>query len=73
MPSTPRSAFIVGIALFVTVATTGSAQRGAPTASQNATSQAEVTRRVVTAAQALLATLDDSGRSKVQFPFDGPQ
>ena len=73
MPSTPRAALIVGIALFVGVAATGSAQRGAPSASQNATSQAEVTRRVVTAAQALLATLDDSGRSKVQFPFDGPQ
>src|SRR4051812_20644984 len=33
----------------------------------------EATARIVTAAQALLATLDDAGRAKVLFPFDGPQ
>ena len=33
----------------------------------------DVTTRIVAAAQALLASLDEAGRSKVQFPFDGPQ
>lgn len=34
---------------------------------------ADVTARIVAASQALLAVLDDAGRAKVQFPFDGPQ
>ena len=36
-------------------------------------SAAEATNRITAAAQALLATLDDAGRAKVQFPFEGPQ
>ena len=44
-------------------------------ASQNAApgKPADATSRIVTAAQALLATLDGAGRAKVQFPFEGPQ
>ena len=38
-----------------------------------AETSAEATKRIVSAAQALLATLDDAGRAKVQFPFEGPQ
>ena len=34
---------------------------------------ADATARIVSAAQALTATLDAAGRAKVQFPFDGPQ
>ena len=34
---------------------------------------ADATARIVSAAQALMTTLDDSGRAKLQFPFDGPQ
>ncbi len=34
---------------------------------------ADATARIVAAAQALLTTLDDAGRAKVQFPFEGPQ
>jgi hypothetical protein len=34
---------------------------------------AETTARIVAAAQALVATLDDAGRTAVQFPPDGPQ
>ena len=30
-------------------------------------------RGIVAAAQAVLTTLDEAGRAKVQFPFDGPQ
>ena len=43
------------------------AQRAAPNA------QADVTARIVAAAQGVLTALDDSGRAKVQFPFDSPQ
>ncbi len=34
---------------------------------------ATATARIVDAAQALMKTLDDAGRGKVQFPFEGPQ
>ena len=34
---------------------------------------AEATARIVAAAQAVLATLDEAGKARVQFPFDGPQ
>src|SRR5688500_17357066 len=34
---------------------------------------AEATARIVAAAQALVATLDEAGRAKVQFPADSPQ
>ena len=37
------------------------------------TNAAGVTAAIVKAAQALVAALDDAGRSKVQFPIDGPQ
>ena len=33
----------------------------------------DTTARIVAAAQAVVATLDDAGRAKVQFPFEGPQ
>ena len=34
---------------------------------------ADATSRIVAAANAVLASLDDAGRAKVQFPLDGPQ
>ena len=57
--------------LFVVVTGTVVAQRGASSAST--TAQTDVTTRIVASAQALLNTLDDAGRARVQFPFDGPQ
>jgi Protein of unknown function (DUF3500) len=73
MHSPLRIALIASLGLSGAVATTALAQRGtAPRASSTAT-QADVTARIVTAAQAVLTTLDDRGRAKVQFPFDGPQ
>ena len=39
----------------------------------SAETSAEATKRIVSAAQALLATLDGAGRARVQFPFEGPQ
>jgi hypothetical protein len=47
------------------------AQRGVAPAT--APTPAAATARIVAAAQALVATLDDPGKAKVQFPFDGPQ
>ena len=38
-----------------------------------ASTAAQATARIVSAAQALVAALDDAGRTKVQFPFEGPQ
>jgi uncharacterized protein DUF3500 len=47
------------------------AQRGtAPVASQ---SGASATAKIVSAADALIKLLDDGGRTKLQFPFEGPQ
>jgi hypothetical protein len=45
------------------------AQRGAAPAN----TQMDATARIVKSAQAVLATLDDAGRAKVQFPVDSPQ
>ena len=48
------------------------AQRGAKPAAA-AGNAGEATARVVAAAQALVSTLDEAGRAKVQFPFEGQQ
>src|SRR4051812_198845 len=58
---------LVASGVLVTIASTLLAQRSA------APTPADTTARIVAAAQAVLATLDMSGRAKVQFPFDGPQ
>jgi hypothetical protein len=60
------------VVLFIALATSGRAQRSNAPASPPG-GQADVTRRIVAAAQALLSTLDEAGRAKVQFPFDGAQ
>ena len=49
-------------ALVATAAITGQAQRPPDT-----------TARIVAAAQAVAASLDEAGRAKLQFPFDSPQ
>ena len=70
MHSRIRHVSIVAAAVFVAVATAAVAQRAgspAPAGSGDATA------RIVAAAQAVLKTLDDAGRAKVQFPFEGPQ
>jgi len=68
-----RTAVAVWLGLVGVLAATAFAQRNAaPTAVPPGT-QAEVTARIVSSAQALLATLDEPGRATVQFPFDGPQ
>ena len=62
----PPSVMLLLLALVASVP--GSAQRQSKPASP-----ADTTAAIVKAAQALVATLDDAGRSKVQFPSDGPQ
>src|SRR6186997_2978568 len=51
----------------------GLAQRSAAPPASAVSAPADATARIVSAAQALVATLDDDGRGKVQFPFEGPQ
>lgn len=59
-------------AISLTIAVIALAARGAPV-STSVTAQANTTARIVASAQALLTTLDQSGRSKLQFSFDSPQ
>jgi hypothetical protein len=76
MHSPLRTASIAGAVVFVALAVTVLGQRPqtpAPPTAGSAAAQAEVTKRIVTAAQAVVATLDDAGRAKVQFPFEGAQ
>src|SRR4029079_7372456 len=63
-----RIASIAAVSVLAILAASAGAQRGAP-----ANSQADVTARIVAAAQGVLTALDDSRRAKVQFPFDSPQ
>jgi hypothetical protein len=67
-----RIASLACTGCIVAVAATLLGQRAAPPASPTA-AQAEVSKRIAAAAQAVVATLDAAGRGKVQFPFEGPQ
>ena len=67
-----RIATMTGLALSVVAVATVPAQRGA-TSPRSSGAQADVTARITSSAQALLTKLDDAGRAKVQFPFEGPQ
>ena len=75
MRSVPRIALFMAITLgaFVAVTATGLAQRSATAPRTAAGAAAEATARIVAAAQAVLASLDEAGRAKVQFPYDSPQ
>jgi len=62
---------VAGLGVFVAVAASVAAPpRPSPPAQ---TADADATTRIVASAQAFLATLDEVGRTKVQFPFDSPQ
>lgn len=54
------------------LATVAAVQAQRSRASQIVTLAPDATRRLVTAAQAFLATLDDAGRAKAQLPPDSP-
>jgi hypothetical protein len=73
MSSPVRVVSTICFGLFVAVTATGLAQRGRTSPSTPLGAPADATARIVVAAQAVLAALDDAGRAKVQFPFEGPQ
>jgi len=58
---------VLGVAVLVTAAAAGESQRPASVSSK---SPAEATARIVAAAEAVVASLDDAGRKQVQFAFD---
>ncbi|PYQ21117.1 MAG: hypothetical protein DMF79_08895 [Acidobacteria bacterium] len=59
------------LGVFVAVAAGLSAPQGTSPRAQ--TGAADATARIVASAQAFLVTLDEAGKTKVQFPFDSPQ
>jgi hypothetical protein len=63
----------ITLGLLVTLSATGLAQRRGTTPATSSSTPAAATARIVAAAQAVIATLDEAGRAKVQFPFEGPQ
>ena len=62
---------VAGLGVFVVVGASLAAPRSPSPPAQ--TAAADATTRIVASAQAFLATLDEAGRTKVQFPFDSPQ
>jgi hypothetical protein len=65
----------VGLAAAVAAGTLVALAAGAPAQRGASPPQAgtDATARIVASAQAFVATLDEAGRTKVQFPFDSPQ
>jgi hypothetical protein len=68
MKLTPRAPMMLLLLFAVVASVSGNALR-----QSKSRSPADATAAIVKAAQALAATLDDAGRTKVQFPFDSPQ
>jgi hypothetical protein len=73
MHSPIRIVPVVALALGVAIVVTVVAQQSKPSAPAPSAGSADATARIVASAQALLKTLDDPGRQKVQFAFDSPQ
>jgi hypothetical protein len=63
----------VSLALFGIATATLLAQRSAAPSPPSPAAQAAATARIVAAAKAVVATLDEPARAKVQFPFDSAQ
>ncbi len=62
---------VASLGVFVAVAASLSVP--ASTSAPAQTAAADATARIVASAQALVAALDEAGRARVQFPYDGPQ
>jgi hypothetical protein len=73
MRSLVQLASTICLGLFIAVAATGLPQSGATRPTTSPGTPSDATAHIVAAAQALLTTLDEAGRAKVQFPFEGPQ
>jgi hypothetical protein len=73
MGSAIRITATICLGLLVAVSSATLAQRaGTPPATQ-AGSATDATTKIVAAAQAVVASLDEAGRTKIQFPYDSPQ
>jgi hypothetical protein len=68
----PSILLLVLLTLVVAASMPRGAQR-APAATAAKVSPANTTASIVAAARALTSALDEGGRAKVQFPFEGPQ
>src|SRR5262245_31225173 len=73
MRSSIRIASTVSFGALLVVVASGLVQRGGTSPATSLGASSDTTARIVAAAQAVLTTLDEAGRSKVQFPLDGPQ
>jgi hypothetical protein len=73
MRSPVQLASTICLGVFIPIAATGLAQRGATSPTTSPATPSDATARIVASAQALLTTLDDAGRARVPFPFEGPQ
>jgi hypothetical protein len=73
MRSSIQIASTITLGVFVAVTATGLAQRARTPPAASSGAAADATARIVTAAQAVVTTLDEAGRAKLQFPFEGPQ
>jgi hypothetical protein len=71
MSSPLRLSVLAPLGLLAALTATGLAHRSALPAT--APAAADATARIVKAAQAVAASLDDAGRAKLQFAFDAPQ
>lgn len=71
MSMTLRTAAIATLGAVLIVS--GMAVANRASAQAPAATPADATSRIVAAANAVLASLDDAGRAKVQFPLEGPQ
>ena len=72
MASPNRIASIIWLGLVAVTATTFAQRAAVPPATQ-AASASDATAKIVAAAQAVVASLDEAGRAKIQFPYDSPQ
>jgi len=73
MRTSTRFASVLAAVVAAGAVMTGLAQQAARSQAPAIDAPAEATARIVAAAQAVLATLDDTGRATVQFPLEGPQ
>lgn len=73
MRSAIRVAATLCLALLALITSTALAQRAGTPPAKPAGTAADATTRIVAAAQAVVASLDEAGRAKIQYPFDGPQ
>jgi len=70
----PLPYLTLGLSFLLCLNAIGAGRQNTPSSPASASNgQAAATARIVSAAEEVLATLDAAGRTKAQFPFDGPQ